>query len=267
MKKTLMLSITCFLVFLCVGLALGQGGIKKKRVKPHLYGRVMIDNFSSKVGLAPVAFDHWLHRANATCRVCHIDIGFAMEANGSEIRSTDNMEGYFCGTCHNGTTLYKGEPLFKACSKESAESDVAECQRCRNNGETPEVAMKFRQFIKKLPKDRQGNGIDWEEAEAKGLVSPTDYIEGLSVPGPDMAEVADFELSSKIEGMPDIIFSHEKHTVWNGCEVCHPEIFLGVKKGATTYSMIDLFEGRYCGVCHDTVAFPQTDCQRCHTKL
>jgi c(7)-type cytochrome triheme protein len=66
--------------------------------------------------------------------------------------------------------------------------------------------------------------------------------------------------------MPDIIFSHAKHTVWNGCELCHPEIFVGVKKGATKYSMVEIFEGKYCGACHVTVAFPLIDCGRCHTR-
>jgi c(7)-type cytochrome triheme protein len=45
-----------------------------------------------------------------------------------------------------------------------------------------------------------------------------------------------------------------------------PEIFVGVKKGATKYSMVEIFEGKYCGVCHVNVAFPLIDCQRCHTK-
>ena len=30
--------------------------------------------------------------------------------------------------------------------------------------------------------------------------------------------------------MSEIIFSHKKHTVWNGCELCHPEIFNIQKK-------------------------------------
>jgi c(7)-type cytochrome triheme protein len=76
----------------------------------------------------------------------------------------------------------------------------------------------------------------------------------------------DFSLEPKVEGMPQIVFSHKKHTVWNGCEVCHPEIFAGVKKGLTKYSMPEIFEGKYCGVCHGKVAFPLLDCQRCHTK-
>jgi c(7)-type cytochrome triheme protein len=39
-----------------------------------------------------------------------------------------------------------------------------------------------------------------------------------------------------------------------------------VKKGATKYSMVEIFDGKYCGACHMTVAFPLTDCGRCHTR-
>ena len=267
MKKICTLVLALLLALIFTGLVQAKDGIKKKRVRPHLYGRVIIDNYSTDIGLAPVAFDHWVHRANATCRLCHVDIGFAMTVNDTEITASDNIRGFFCGTCHNGKVQYDGKPLFRACSEESSNLKIEECQRCHNNGETPDLEEKFYKFSNKLPKERQGNGINWEQAVAKGHITPIDYIEGISVEGTDLAIVDDFAITSKIEGMPDIIFSHAKHTVWNGCEVCHPDIFMGVRQGATTYSMIDLFQGKYCGVCHDTVAFPQSGCKRCHTKL
>ena len=76
----------------------------------------------------------------------------------------------------------------------------------------------------------------------------------------------DFALSPRLVGMPGIIFSHRKHTVWNGCELCHPEIFVGVRRGVSQYTMVENFEGKYCGICHLKVAFPLLDCQRCHTE-
>jgi c(7)-type cytochrome triheme protein len=124
----------------------------------------------------------------------------------------------------------------------------------------------FFRFADRLPKERSGNGINWEKAEEDGLIRPVDYLEGVSSKKANLKVTPDFALKAKVEGMPDIIFSHRKHTVWNGCELCHPDIFLGIKRGSTKYTMVELFEGKYCGVCHDKVAFPQTDCQRCHTK-
>ena len=104
------------------------------------------------------------------------------------------------------------------------------------------------------------------KAEEKGLIKLKDQVEGISIKRQAIPNPKDFDIKSTILGMPDIIFSHKKHTVWNGCEVCHPDIFVGIKKGTTKYTMVDLFEGKYCGVCHDKVAFPQTDCTRCHSK-
>ncbi|MFN3740381.1 MAG: orotidine 5'-phosphate decarboxylase / HUMPS family protein [Thermodesulfovibrionales bacterium] len=124
----------------------------------------------------------------------------------------------------------------------------------------------FYKFTERFPKERFGNGIDWEKAEADGLVKPVDFIEGVSIKKTQLQRPQDFALESKVSGLPDIIFSHKKHTVWMGCEGCHPEIFLGVKKGTTKYTMVDIFQGKYCGVCHNSVAFPLLDCQRCHTK-
>jgi c(7)-type cytochrome triheme protein len=76
----------------------------------------------------------------------------------------------------------------------------------------------------------------------------------------------DFAIESKGTGTAAVVFSHKKHAVWNGCEVCHPEIF-PIKKGAAKYTMHDLEKGKYCGVCHNKVAFPIVDCKRCHTGI
>jgi c(7)-type cytochrome triheme protein len=103
------------------------------------------------------------------------------------------------------------------------------------------------------------------KAEEKGLLKLKDHLEGITIKRRALKIPVDTEIKSDVAGMPDIIFSHKKHAVWNGCELCHPEIF-GVKKGATVYEMQDIFEGKYCGACHGKVAFTNMDCQLCHTK-
>ncbi|KAF0219505.1 MAG: hypothetical protein FD174_1965 [Geobacteraceae bacterium] len=263
MKKLLFIIL---LIVSLAGLCFAQGGVKKKRPKPHEYGKVTLNNYATKVGIAPVEFDHWTHRGKFTCRLCHVDIGFSMKTGETQIKAADNMRGYFCGTCHNDKMSFEGRRVFAACSKEFTKGDVKRCERCHAAAPNPTKETDFYKFAERLPKERFGNGIDWEKAEETGLIKPVDFLEGVSIKRAPMAAQKDFYIGSKIEGMPDIIFSHKKHTVWNGCELCHPEIFVGVKKGATKYSMIELFDRKYCGVCHDTVAFPQIDCQRCHTK-
>lgn len=258
MKKTLCLLGVLVSVFITSALA--ETGIKKRRPLPFEYGRVVINNYSESVHLSPVVFDHWLHRANFTCRVCHVDIGFAMKAGGTDIRAVDNMSGYYCGACHNG------KRAFKSCERDFGRTDSETCDRCHSLGKKVARKYDFREFTKDLPRERFGNGIDWEKAEKEGKIKPVDFIEGVSIKRDKLVVQKDFELDAKVEGMPEIIFSHKKHTVWNGCEVCHPEIFIGIKKGTTKYSMVDIYEGKYCGVCHGSVAFPLLDCQRCHTK-
>ena len=58
-------------------------------------------------------------------------------------------------------------------------------------------------------------------------------------------------------------FDHESHAK-QGCRECHPGIF-PMKKGGSGMTMDALYQGRYCGACHDgKKAFPSSDCGRCH---
>jgi c(7)-type cytochrome triheme protein len=265
MNKVIFIAIA--LILLLCGLSSGQTGIKKKRPLPYEYGRVVINNYSDKSDLAPVVFEHWIHRSKFTCRVCHVDVGFAMKAGATNITAIDNERGYYCGACHNGKTMVEERPVFQACAnKAMTAQDARRCERCHSYGLNVTPAYDFFQFSTPLPKERFGNGIDWEKSEQLGLIKPADFLEGLSIKRSSLAVQKDFALNPKVEGMPDIIFSHKKHTVWNGCELCHPDIFMGVKRGTTRYTMVDISQGKSCGACHTSVAFPLTDCQRCHSK-
>ena len=264
MQRILIMGLLLVLVAPAPGSAVD--GKKAKRPRPYEYGRVTIDNFSSKAGIEPVFFEHWSHRDKYTCRLCHVDLGFAMKAGGSEMTAADNQRGYFCGSCHDGKRVYNGREIFAACTASRRADESPRCQRCHATGRNPAREQMFADFAAKMPKERFGNGVDWERAEDSGLIKPQQYLEGLSVKRPPLAAQKDFAIEGKVAGMPDIVFSHKKHTVWNGCELCHPDIFVGIKKGATKYNMAEIFAGQYCGVCHVTVAFPLTDCQRCHTQ-
>jgi c(7)-type cytochrome triheme protein len=258
-------------IFLFIGVAAGaafaQVGVKKKRIPPYEYGLAVIDNHSSKTGIAPVEFDHWNHRSRFTCRLCHVDIGFAMKIGGSQIKAADNVRGYFCGACHNGKMEFDGKKLFAACASDFSKDDVrGRCERCHVKGKNAKKEDAFYKLADRLPRERFGNGVNWEKAEEEGLIKPINFIEGISLRQNTMSMQKELSLGSKVEGIPDIIFSHKKHTVWNGCEVCHPDLFVGTKKGLTKYTMPENFEGKFCGACHGTVAFPLLDCQRCHVK-
>ena len=257
--------VTCFLVIL-TGLFLvifqvevQAFGVKTKRPKLHEYGNVIINNFSQQQKLPPVVFKHWLHRTKYTCRLCHVDIGFAMKAEATGITEADNNMGIYCGACHDGETAFGPKEM------NGSGLIVSSCERCHSHGKDVKFKYEFYEFRKQFPPERFGNGIDWLKSEDRHLLHLEDHLEGTSIRRSKIQEPKEFDLSAKQPNMPDVIFSHQKHTVWNGCELCHPEIF-GIKKDSVPYSMEEIFGGEYCGVCHGTVAFPNIDCQRCHTK-
>jgi c(7)-type cytochrome triheme protein len=236
-------------------------GVKKKRPRPNEYGNVVINNFSEKNKIAPVVFKHWLHRSKYTCRLCHVDIGFAMKAGGTMMTEEDNKHGMYCGACHNGVEAFAPQE-----EKIIGGAPTQNCVKCHSLGEKVNFKYDFYTFKKGFPRERFGNEIDWLKAEEEKLITLKDYIEGISIKRRKLKSPEEFNLSAEEKNMPDIVFSHEKHAIWSGCELCHPDIFAGVKRGAVKYTMLEIFNGKYCGACHGSVAFPNNDCQRCHTK-
>ena len=211
----------------------------------------------------PVVFEHWLHRSKFTCRVCHVDIGFAMVANGTGIDAKTNNEGFYCGACHDGKRQLGGVLMFRACAPERAANSDATCSRCHTSTKTKHKYT-YAQFAAKLPKARYG--VDWMAAEKAGILQPIDIVEGVSIPKERIKNREDLAIRPNIEWFTGIHFSHELHSKWNGCELCHPEIFPTKKDGAANISMYQIAKGRYCGACHVKVAFPVNGCNQCHSK-
>jgi c(7)-type cytochrome triheme protein len=234
-------------------------GVKKRTPKASEYGNVVMKNHAARVDSDPVVFPHWLHRAKYTCRLCHVDLGFAMTAGETGVSEEDNRNGLYCGACHNGTLAFAPEEA------QDEGEPIQHCDRCHSLGKEVELRWSFHEFVKDLPRARFGNRVDWMKAEDEGLVVLEDYLEGISIPARDLMVLEDRQIHADAVGMPAVLFSHEKHTVWNGCELCHPQIF-GIRKRAQVYDMQDIFEGRFCGACHGSVAFPNTDCRQCHTE-
>jgi c(7)-type cytochrome triheme protein len=233
---------------------------------PENYGRVIIKNFSRKAGLAPVVFDHWLHRSMFTCRLCHVDIGFAMEGGATKISAALNMEGYYCGACHDGKRQVNNKQIFAACAQTPAGQDAKRCNRCHSKDKKGAREIEFKAFTEKLPRLPRGDAIDWEKGEDSHLIKPIDILEGISVKRRKMQTQDDFAIASKASWAGDIIFSHAKHVIWNGCELCHPEIFPSTKQGTVNYSMLEIDMGQYCGACHTKVSFSLYFCEKCHVK-
>jgi len=227
----------------------------------HDQGEVTLRTFSAKAKVPPVTFRHWRHRAMYTCRVCHVDVGFAMEAGATRVSASTNESGFHCGACHNGTATRLGKQIFASCSVAPFDRGRDGCGRCHSYGNSSAEA--FDDFARQLPRTLAGT-IDWDEAEAQGRIKPADFVDGASFARKPLT--MEKEITIELKRANGIIFSHKKHLVWNGCEVCHPDIFPMTPSGSFKYSMQRIIGGEHCGVCHGKVAFPLSHCERCHSK-
>ena len=258
-RESLLLVLACGILLLAY-LASAQIYLPRPAPEPSEYGKVILDNYT---GAEPgaVVFDHWLHRSKFTCRVCHVDVGFAMEAKATGINAQTNREGFHCGACHDGKRVFEGKTIFAACSDAAHDK---RCDRCHSLGKKDVRQYEYKVFTRKFPKGIYG--VNWEAAEKSGVIKPVDFVEGLSVNTAKMKNRKDFSVEAAFPWVHPIEFSHEKHSIWNGCELCHPEIFPTAQKGTLRFSMFSNVEGHYCGACHGKVAFPLNHCQGCHSK-
>lgn len=110
-----------------------------------------------------------------------------------------------------------------------------------------------------FPPDAVGNQVRWVKALQDGYVDPrTNIFEGTSI------EVLDLDIVMRRTGSANYVrFPHRPHTEWLDCSNCHDQIFIP-KAGATPITMLEILSGEYCGRCHGAVAFPLTECNRCH---
>ena len=112
-----------------------------------------------------------------------------------------------------------------------------------------------------LPKDRYGL-IDWAKIVRDAIINPKHSLDPNAEEMPTLE--MDVVIASKGDFVDDVMFPHEMHTYWLSCEACHPAMFVPAK-GANNMSMVGISRGEWCGRCHGKVAFPLTDCNRCHT--
>lgn len=115
-----------------------------------------------------------------------------------------------------------------------------------------------------LPKDASGE-VNWVASITEGILNPESSLE----PGSESLDtVLDMDILFPIgKGypIPNVIFPHKPHTLWLGCNNCHPGLFT-MKQGGNPVSMDRIIKGEFCGRCHGVVAFPISNCLRCHSR-
>ena len=217
---------------------------------PERYGNILINRTSVKNGVKPATFSHWLHRRRHTCRVCHSELEFTMRVNTTEITERGNRSGRFCGAggCHDGKAAFG--------------HDKPHCDKC-HNGDIGYGAEKFAE-LSGYPGTLFGNRINWVGALESAMIVPRTFLKNRSEDIPFDKKLV---LEAEWNFVPPAIFPHKSHTAWLDCNSCHPDLFNIKKKGTRDFSMRNILNGEFCGVCHLNVAFPVHDCQRCHPKM
>jgi c(7)-type cytochrome triheme protein len=111
-----------------------------------------------------------------------------------------------------------------------------------------------------FPLDKKG-AVDWMKALRSEVIKPR-----ADLTGNKKMEVLDLDVVMKnTKEMPYVNFPHNSHTQWLACSNCHDKIFVQ-KAGANNIDMTKIFNGQYCGTCHDRVAFLTFfSCERCHS--
>jgi len=124
------------------------------------------------------------------------------------------------------------------------------------------MLQKPKQAFETLSWSKSGNRVDWVKALDNNEISPRyDRLDDQVKP-----IVMDLNIVREVKGsMPDVVYPHKQHTEWLDCSNCHPAIFIP-QKGANQISMASILLGQQCGVCHGKVAFPVSECRRCHSK-
>ena len=113
-----------------------------------------------------------------------------------------------------------------------------------------------------LSKSNTGNRVDWVKSLNEQSIKPRSDRNDPTVE----PMVMDLNIVREVKGsMPDVVYPHKQHTQWLDCSNCHPAIFIP-QKGANQISMASILLGQKCGVCHGKVAFPVSECRRCHSK-
>lgn len=116
------------------------------------------------------------------------------------------------------------------------------------------------QALEPLPRDTAGNLVNWVRAIESGAINPRTNL----FPQTEVRVLDQDSIISKFGSMPAVKFPHRQHTLWLDCSNCHDRLFKA-QAGANRYSMTAILNGEQCGVCHGAVAFPLTECNRCHS--
>ncbi len=261
------------------------------------YGDIILNSKADsmrKAEVGDVLFPHWFHRIRYRCSVCHEKI-FVLRAGGNDISMSSISEaGEQCGKCHNGMIAWEPLECDRCHSLEPGWSGGPIQFSLHSSGERHPKTLKERALdirigskakpysnvIKLasgwhpkalsesgLPLDRYGL-VNWAEAVRDGIIDPLPSLNPKDGDAGQQMRDTRILFRTRSEFVADVIFPHDIHSYWLQCDVCHATrggAIFRKEVGQNQIDMADIGRGRWCGRCHDRVAFPISDCSRCHS--
>lgn len=104
------------------------------------------------------------------------------------------------------------------------------------------------------------------ETAAKIVVGPAKGMQDIAPPH-EYGNISMKRYSGEGQPVRAVVFPHWRHRTQFTCKVCHLDLSFKMKRGLNDIKMGDVFEGKWCGACHNgTVAFAATECDRCHSE-
>lgn len=150
-------------------------------------------------------------------------------------------------------TLLAAEPVWKSLAEDGLHDPLSPAIGILQE---PGTALSL------LPPDSSGNRVSWIRALRERYIAPrTNIFPETKI------EILDMDIIMDQTGeLPLVMFPHKPHTEWLDCANCHDRIFVE-KVDANPINMIAILSGQFCGQCHGAVAFPLTECNRCHSVV
>ena len=234
-----------------------------------------------------VIFEHRTHTEDLglECDACHGEV-FAMQrgvaARSGKLTMASLAEGKFCGACHDGETAFASDSNCAACHippEGSITWNEPTEVTFSHSGHVEDLGLECSECHNEIFAMKSG------AATGSGLFTMAGFAEGKycgSCHDGDTAFASDTDCAA-CHVMPKkdpmvwtkpvkaVVFHHNVHVEEYGleCGSCHDEAFAmkaGVAESSADFTMKSLYEGKYCGVCHDgeTAFASNTLCNTCH---
>jgi c(7)-type cytochrome triheme protein len=234
-----------------------------------------------------VVFEHKTHTDDIglECSACHGEI-FAMQRGVAPRTGKLTMaalaEGQFCGACHDGETAFASDSNCAACHvppedtitweeptkvdfghKAHVEDLGLECSACHNDIFAMQSGAATSSGTFTMAAFAEGKYCGACHDGDTAFASDTDCAVCHMLPEKDPMVWT--------KPVKAVVFYHKVHTEEYGldCDSCHNEAFamkIGVAENSSNFTMKALYDGQYCGKCHDgeTAFASNTLCNTCH---